>query len=150
MIEVIVNQLSADGMKFVKMISDQRMSEAWVRSIVPGAAREFAQVKCYETSALSLFYGEVSYPLRQMVEIKPAEWKRARRFAGWRLMDGEGYRVSEIIEFLGEWYFVQTHQRAQYAFVKSLPKGAERFMELDGLMLLDVEWALDKCVLIGG
>lgn len=149
MIEVVVNQVSADGMKFVRVISDQRVSEAFLWSLAPGASREFAKIHPYETAALSLFYGEVTYPLRGVVEI-PAGVGKVRRLAAWRMMESEGYCVSEIIAFLADWYFVQTKRRAQYAFVKSLPKGAERFMELDGLTLLDVDWCLEKCVLVGG
>lgn len=150
MIEVVLNQLSADGMKLVRVISDQRVTEAFLWSLVPGASREFATVKPWETAALNLFYGEVTFPVRGVVEIQAEGWKKARRLAAWRLMDAEGYRVSEVICFLAEWYFVQTHRQAQYAFVRSLPKGAERFMDVDGLVLLDVEWCLEKCVLVGG
>ena len=67
MIEVVANQLSADGMKFVRVISDRVVSEAFMQAVVPSVAREFAQVKCYDTAALSLFYGEVTYPLRGVV-----------------------------------------------------------------------------------
>ena len=156
MIEVVLNQLSADGMKLVRVISDQRVSEAFLWSLVPGAAREFAVVKPWETAALSLFYGEVKFPVRGVVEVafsgqqSAVSRRRVRKFATWRLMESEGYRVSEIICFLAEWYFAQTKRRAGYAFVRSLPKGAERFMEVDGLMLLDVEWCLEKCVMVGG
>lgn len=148
MIEVVVNQLSADGMKFVRVISDRVVSEAWMRSIVPGVAREFAQVHCYDTSALSLFYGEVTYPLRGVVEVHAQLWKKPRRFAGWRLMPGE--RASQAIHFLDEWYFVKTHRRAAYAFMKSLPKDIESGTDVNGLELHQAEWCLDKCVLVGG
>lgn len=100
MIEVVVNQLSADGMKFVKVISDRAMSEAFLWSMVPSVAREFATVRPYETSALSLFYGEVSYPLRGVVEVHAELWKKPRRFAGWRLMPGE--RASQAIHYFDD------------------------------------------------
>lgn len=148
MIEVVVNQLSAEGMKFVRVISDRVVSEAFMRAVVPSVAREFAQVKCYDTAALSLFYGEVTYPLRGVVEVHAQLWKKPRRFAGWRLMPGE--RASEAIQTLDEWFFVQTHHRAAYAFMKSLPKGIESGTDVNGLELHQAEWCLDKCVLVGG
>lgn len=148
MIEVVVNQLSADGMKFVRVISDRVVSEAFMQAVVPSVAREFAQVKCYDTAALSLFYGEVTYPLRGVVEVHAELWKKPRRFAGWRLMPGE--RASQAIHYLDEWFFVKTHRRAEYAFMRSLPKGIESGVDVNGLELHEAEWCLEKCVLVGG
>ena len=168
MIEVVLNQLSGDGMKLVRVISDKPVSETWLWSLVPGAAREFAVVKPWETAALSLFYGEVTYPVRGVVEIpvptplslrdSPPSSERASRFGGrvrrlaaWRLMEGEGYRVSEIIEFLAEWYFVQTKRKPGYAFVRKMPRQVESGeWEVDGVMLFEAEWCLEKTVMVGG
>jgi len=154
MIEIVENRVSMDGMGFVKVVSDQAVREAWMRSLVPGAAREFACVRCYPTAALSLFYGEVTYPVREVIEMHGACGEgRVRRLAVWRLMDGEGYRVSEIIEFLAEWYFVQTHRRAGYAFVKKLSVNSDEilaFEEAVGIEVLEAEWCLDRCVMVGG
>jgi hypothetical protein len=150
MIEVVTNQLSADGMKFVKVLSDKVLAEEKMLCFVPGAARDVATVKCYDTAALSLFYGEVTFPVRGVVEIPTGRVGKVRRLAAWRMVESEGYRMSEIIEFLGQWYFVQTKRKPQYAFVKSLPKNIERFTDVDGLTLLDVNWCLEKTVMVGG
>jgi hypothetical protein len=150
MIEVVTNQLSPDGMKFVKVMSDKALSDSTMLGFVPGAARDLATVKCYDTAALSLFYGEVTYPVRQVVEIPAGRVGKVRRLTAWRMVESEGYRMSEIITFLAEWYFVNTHRRPQFIFVKVLPKGVERFQEVDDLCLIDVDWALEKCVMVGG
>ena len=79
--------------------------------------------------------------------------RRVRRLAVWRLMEGEGYRVSEIIEFLAEWYFVQTKRRAGYAFVKKLSVNSDQlsvFEDEVGVLVLEAEWCLEKCVMVGG
>jgi len=65
-------------------------------------------------------------------------------------MPGEGYRLSEIVEFLAEWYFVQTRQRAGFAFARKLPRDVESGCEVDGVMLFEAEWALQGCVMVGG
>jgi len=154
MIELVENKVSADGMGFVKVVSDQAVREAWMRSLVPGAAREFAVVHCYATAALSLFYGEVTYPVREVIEMRGACGEgRVRRFAVWRMMESEGYRMSEIIEFLAEWYFVQTKRRAGYAFVKKLSVNSDQlsvFEDEVGVLVLEAEWCLEKCVMVGG
>lgn len=157
MIQIVANQLSADGMKFVRAVSDREVSEAFMRRCVPGAASEFASVKCYSTAALSLFYGEVTYPVRGVVKFQvPGVENRWRSFAAWRLMDGEGYRVSEVIEILANWFFEQTKRRPVYAFMQKLPNGIENGCDvplgddMDGVMLLAADWALEKCVMVGG
>lgn len=163
MIEVVENQLSADGMKLVRVISDWRLNETVLRQFVPGAARGLETVRCWDTAALCLFYGEVRYPIRGVVNIKcgldtplstaatrPA---RLRKFVAWRLVENEGYRVSEVIEILADWFFVQTRRRPAYAFMRKLPKEAvsgQRLAFGEELELHEAEWCLEKCVLVGG
>ncbi len=152
MIEVLVNEVQADGMKRVRVVSSGPLSEAMMMQYVPGAAREFARVKVEPTMALSLFYGEVVYPLREVVDVR-AECAvgHARRLAVWKLMPEEGYRVSEIVEFLAQWYFEKTHQRPQFAFMKKLPKDVESGeCDVAGVMLIEATWALQGCVMVGG
>lgn len=154
MIEMVLNQVSVDGMRLVRVISDRVVSEACLRSMAPGAAREFAEVRCWDTAALNLFYGEARWPVREMVEVKMPSSRfqvpTMRRLVAWRFMEGEGYRVSEVIEHLARWFFVQTHRRPGFAFMKRLPKGVECGEEVEGVMLLEAEWALERCVMVGG
>lgn len=110
----------------------------------------YVKVNCYSTSALSLFYGEVAYPLRGALEVKCEGWPKMRRLAVWRLMPEDGFRVSDVIEHLADWFFVQTHQRPSHAFMRKLPTGVESGIELDGVTLFEVDWALEKCVMVGG
>jgi hypothetical protein len=164
MIEVLLNELSLDGMRRVKVISDHAVREADLRSLVPGASQDFAVVSCQSTAALNVFYGEVTWPCREVIECRVAcVDERARRFAVWKMMPGE--RMSEVIVCVAEWYFVQTRQRPQFAFVRRMPKGAisgqrlafsgqllavDEECEDDGVMLFEAEWALNGCVMIGG
>src|SRR5574342_28770 len=153
MIEMVLNEVSVDGMRLVKVISDRVVSEACLRSVVPGAAKGFAEVKCWDTAALNLFYGEVRGPVREVVRLKvPGDGRmssartRERRLVAWRFMEGEGYRVSEVIGHLAEWFFVQTHHKPGYAFMRKLPKGVECGEEVEGVILMEAEWALERCV----
>jgi len=149
--QIIQHQLSLDGMVSVKLVSDKPVAEARMLRCVHGPTLDYAQVKCYSTTALSLFYGEVTFPMRGAVEVHCDGWKKMRRLACWRLMKEDGFSVSQVIEFLVNWYFVQTHRMPNYAFIRKLPKPAFSGQLLAGdVMLMEAEWALEKCVMVGG
>lgn len=38
----------------------------------------------------------------------------------------------------------------KYLFVKRLPKGAENCMDVQGMILLEAEWMLERSVAVGG
>ena len=150
--EVVTNTISVDGMRLVKMISDAEVREARMLRFVPGASMEFAKVHCYPTTALGVFYGEVTYPAREVVDFPFAACRegKVRKLAVWRLMPEEGYRLSELVAFVAEWFFVQTKRRPEWAFVRKLPSGVENFVEVEGVMLTEADWALEKCLMVGG
>lgn len=148
--EIVYRLVSLDGMVSVKLVSDREISPERMMRFVTGPCRDYANVNCYPTSALSLFYGEVTFPLRGALELTAEGWRKPKRFAVWKLMKEDGFRVSEVIEFISQWYFVQTKRRPSYAFMKSLPQNAECGMEIDDVMLMQADWALDGCVMVGG
>lgn len=147
--EIVHNLVRMDGMCELKLMSDAALTEAQVLRYVPVGVRALAQVKCYDTAALSLFYGEAVYPCREVVRCQvsciPSKF---RKLAVWKLLPGE--HVSVVIGEMAMWYFASAHRRAKFAFIKRLPKGAENGMEIAGLMLLEAEWALTGCVMVGG
>lgn len=176
--EIVYDRLSLDGMRQVKLVSDHAVSEARMRMFVgsgptpsPSPNTSYLErgvsVHCYDTAALSLFYGEVTFPVRGAVEVMAEGWIKPRRFAVWRLMQADGLRVSEVIERLADWYFAQTHRKAGYVFMRKLPVGVEdgtpfglrplppnsesaNLGEDNELYIFEAEWALEKCVMVGG
>jgi hypothetical protein len=152
--EIVHNHVTMEGMREVKLVSDREILEARMLGFVNGASRGLEIVKCYPTAALNLFYGEVSFPCREVIEFKLEKRLRVHHLVVWKLVPEEGYHVSEIIQFLAEWYFVRAHQKPQYAFMRKLPAGVEngQRLEIDGyeLDLFEAEWALTGCLMIGG
>lgn len=150
--EIVYNRVLSDGMCEVKLVADHELTRARMLRFVTCPCLDYAVVNCYSTAALSLFYGEVTYPLRGALELCCEGWIKPKRFGVWRLMKDDGFSVSQIIEWMANWYFVQTHRKPSYAFLKKLPKEAVsgQLLADSDVMLMEAEWALDKCVMVGG
>lgn len=147
--EIIENRLTEDGFRELKLMSDVPVKEERVMRFITLAAREHAQIRCYDTTALSLFYGEARWAVRgDAVDIHCEGWIRFRRFVAWKILPGE--RMSEAIS-LARCAYVKLFVRCpKYAFTRSLPKSVESCVEVDDVMLLQADWALPGCLLIGG
>lgn len=140
MIQVLVNELLADGTRRVRVVSDQ--------APVPYHIGDQAAVRSWDDEALGLHYLEVTWPCMDVVHVQLEGMPKCRKMLVWKFLPGE--RVSQVIRYVADWYFAQTHHRPQYAFVRSLPAGVENGQEVDGVMLMEAEWALPGCVFIGG
>lgn len=142
MIEYLINELCADGMRHVKIVSDS--PDALLNFPIEGA-----RIERKSDELLGLHYVEVWWACRGFVDFHfEGLPKGFRRLAVWKFAQGE--RASEIINCLVEWFFVQTHHHPQFAWMKQLPSGVENGIEVHGVTLLQADWALPGCVLIGG
>jgi hypothetical protein len=140
MIEIVKNEISLDGMRTVRVVSDL--------CPIPFPVKEGANVRRWDDELLGLHYVEMEYPSMDFVDVHFEGMEQFRRLLVWMFLPGE--RVSKVVEFAANWYFQQTHHRPQFAFMKRLPQGAENGTEVDGCILIQAEWALDGCVMIGG
>lgn len=151
--EIIENKLTEDGFRQVKLVSDVEVKEERMMCFVPIPAREHAQIHCFQSSALSLFYGEARWPAHgDIVDIRAEVWAAGayewRRFAAWKLMPGE--RMSEAIRSALVYYTRYCSRFPQYAFARTLPKTIESGIDVDDLILLQADWVPPGCLLIGG
>jgi hypothetical protein len=141
--------LTEDGLRHLKMFSDVKVSDERMKRFVPAASLEHAQIRCYDTAALSLFYGEAKWPVRgDAVDVHCEGWVKFRRVVAWKLMPGE--RMSEAISLAKCSYIKLFVRSPRFAFTRTLPRAVENGVEVDGVMLLQAEWALPGCVMIGG
>ena len=140
MIEIVVNEITGEGMHRVRVVSDV--------APVPFPITHGAEIRRWDDELLGLHYAESTYPCREVVCVQLEGAPKPRKLAVWKLMPGE--RVSEIISHVANWYFCSAHHRPQYAFMARLPKGVDNGVEVDGVTLLEADWALSGCVMIGG
>lgn len=87
-------------------------------------------------------------PYRGVIDI-PAACKegKVRRLVVWNL---EGcLSVTMALYDAAHEYERLFGGRAEFGFMKKLPKAAEHGMELGDLILLEAEWMLERCVAVG-
>ena len=148
MIEVVLNDVLDDGMRRLRLVSDQVIDPAVVVFSKPLPCGAGMCARMWSDALLGLHYAEWTWACMDVVEMHFEGDDTKRKFVMWKFLPGE--RVSDVIKFVADWYFAQTHHHAEFAFMKQLPKGAEIGIEVDGCMLMEADWALPGCVLIGG
>ena len=146
--QIVLNQLMNDGMCQVKLLSDTPVRPARMLRFVPTPALDFAEVNCYDTAALCLFYGEVKYPVREVVEMRCEGWILPRQMVVWKLMPGE--RMSEELKLACAYYFQHFFRYPTFAFVRNLPRDIGSEVEVGRVLLLQAEWAIPGCLMVGG
>ena len=146
--EVVVNELTVDGMRRVKVVSDAALDEARFRELIPLEGRERAVFVPGGDEGLGIFSLEVLWPVYGPAEfavLGPLKFRRLMVvnfcYAG---------RVSEAIKLAVSEFLSRTHFAARDAFVRDLPQGAENGMLVHGVILQAAEWMPAGCVAVGG
>lgn len=96
-------------------------------------------------------------PFRGVLDVHAEGWVKMRRLVAWSLVDGgqwtvDGGRLS-VREGLREaWrlYVRLFGGEPRFAFMRRLPRGVENCVEVGGMVLLEAEWMLERCVAVGG
>lgn len=139
MIEVLVNDVTLEGMRYVKVVSDM----APVPYCVP--AGSIAQT--WPDELLGLYYLEFSWPCREAISLQCEGWKCAREMVLWKLAPGE--RVSEVLKQMMALFGERFKGFPDYAFMRKLPKTIENGFELDDVMFIEAEWVPQGCIALG-
>src|SRR3989304_17096 len=71
-----------------------------------------------------------------------------RRLVVWKLMAGE--RISEGMR-CAAWRYSELFLRwPAFAFIRTKPAGVENGIEIEDVMLMEANWALPGCLMVGG
>jgi len=148
--EIVINELTHEGMRRVKVIGDTAISVTRYQAMVPYEAfvRAPVDVVSSRDDALGLFCAELTWPVFEPYEIFNYGPKRFRRVMIVNFVYAE--RVSDCIYLAVINYFSGTRFMPGYAFVSQLPRGAEDGMCVHGVQLFVAEWMPARCVAIGG
>lgn len=138
MIEVLVNDVTLEGMRYVKVVSDI--------APVPYPIPAGSIVQTWPDELLGLFYLEVMWPCREAVSIRCEGWPCAKPMVLWKLASGE--RVSDALKKALGVYAERFKSFPAYAFMKKLPKTIENGFEAEDMCLFEAEWVPAGCIAI--
>jgi len=118
------------------------MSNSPIEMALPAGA------KAERTQEAGIYHLRAEWMFWGMLDIQPREWLKPRRLLVWSLRPGE--RVSEAIQSAVEMWTRAVGWGPQFAWVRSLPVGAEWCQDVCGCILLEAEWIMMNCVAVGG
>lgn len=106
------------------------------------------QVREWSDALLDLHYIELKRPYRGPVEIFFPDYEpRFIRVLAWAIQND---KVSQCIQDGAAAYASMTARWPRTAWIHALPKGADYGVEVDGVILIDISWALPGYVFLGG
>lgn len=141
--QVLEDLITLDGARRLKVVSDRRLTDL----SVPDYAKDCKNVRTWQDADLGLHYLEMTYPYRGPAEVLLECWPKKRRMVIWALL---GQRVSRAMQEAAIMYASTFARWPGYAFIRKLPRKVENGVEVDGVMLLQTEWALPGVLMVGG
>ena len=142
MIEVLLNDVTLEGMRRVKVVSDAPIDPATLT--LPSPFKGEGDVRTWSDDLLGLHYLEATWACREAVKIRCEGWTCARNMVLWKLAQGE--RVSLALkQAVYAWRFKSF---PAYAFMKTMPKTIENGFEAEEMVLFEAEWVPAGCIAI--
>jgi len=135
---VVESYVDAQCIRHVHLMSN---NPSWLRSAQREGGGEILQ-------GAGVWYYRAEYPYRGILNFHCEGWVKFRRLVVWNL-DGYG-SVRDAISDAFIYFWRYTKFQPGYCFFSKLPAGVEFAQEYEGLVLLEADWMLEKCVAVGG
>lgn len=142
MIKTLLNDVTLEGMRRVKVVSDAPIELA----ALPVSIVQPAEIRSWKDESLGLHYLEATWPCREAISVRLETWKAARSMVLWKM--GPGERVSEQFKSALSVFGDRFKCWPAYAFMKKLPRGIENGYELDDVIFLEAEWVPAGCMAV--
>jgi len=143
-IEVLFNDVTLEGMRHVKVVSDEPLEGLTLSPLVDILAG--AHRHTWMDELLGLHYLEATWPCREAVSIRCEGWPCARDTVLWKLLPGE--RVSEAFRDAFQIYLERFKRFPDYAFLRRMPKEIENGFEMSDVIFLEAAWMPAGCIAI--
>lgn len=88
-----------------------------------------------------------TWPICGPMYINGEGWPMPKKFVVWHLSLADSVKIA--LYEANKKYEDIFSERAEYAFVRTLPRGIENGVEVGNLMLFEAEWMMRKCVAVG-
>lgn len=141
MIEILLNDVTLDGMRRVRVASDLDASS------LPAFVPLSAKVRTWSDDALGLHYLEATWPCRELIMVKCEAWKCSYPLVVWKLAPGE--RVSEAFQAAFRIWAEKYKACPDFAFMRRLPKTIENGFEMYGSFFFEADWVPPGCIAVG-
>ena len=124
--------------------------------LMSNAVLNFDALKAYHAPADAMFdvrkeagvhHLRAKWLLCGPLVIKAEGWPQPKRFLVWNLSLAGSVKIA-LFE-ANRKYEDLFSKRAEYAFIRKLPRGVENGVEVGNLMLFEAEWMVRKCVAVG-
>ncbi len=142
MIEILLNDVTLDGMRRLKVVSDSPIASDLLPVSLPDR-----QWREWKDDALGLHYLEATWPCREVIEIKCEGWIEARPFMLWKLEPGQTVRTAFALASI-EWT-VKFNCFPDFVFMRKLPKVIENGFEIDDVTFMEADWVPSGCIAVG-
>lgn len=146
--EVVLNTLGHDGMRKIKIIGDDAINPERYRYLIPAKAAEKAVFEERPDPLLNIHSLEISFPVYGPHDVFYPSPKGFRRFMFVHF--DYARRVSDCIKLARDGFISGTGFPPMYAYVATLPSGADEWMVVHGCELFVAEWMPSNCVAVGG
>jgi hypothetical protein len=145
--QIIENAITFDGMRSLKVIGEVEIDAMKWQAMIPNEAQGLVKCRGWKDESLGIYYLTMVWPARDCIPgVMVGKVRYERPMVIWRMVAGE--RVSTAIQEAAKLFKREHGRQPEFAWLKTIPKGAEQYVE--DVELLQVDWAYPGCVMVGG
>lgn len=143
MIDILVDDITPEGMRRLKLVSDRVIDAEVTLPIVPPS---HAEVRAWSDDGLGLHYLEAVWMCREAVGLQCEGWGRKKGVVVWKLAAGERVSVAlhPAMALFGETFKCFP----VYAFMRKLPSVIENWFEVAGVEFHQADWVPAGCLVL--
>jgi hypothetical protein len=137
------------------MVAEDEIDAKWIHrvKVMAGKVKDLDQFSVPEHAALKRYEDEIhlhhleaSWPARELVRVPVMEAAGAYLLVvAWWIGDG---KVSAAMVEAGAVLALAFGKDPSYAFIRSIPAGAEEFVEVKGICLVQANWVPDGFIAV--
>ncbi len=137
------NNVTADGFRVVHLMSNVVIDSGALQTGFDAPAG----VNFEARKEAGVYHLRATWPICGPIYINGEGWPMPRKFVMWHLSLVDSVKLA--LYEANKKYEDMFLERAEYAFIRKLPRGVENGVEVGNLMLFKAEWMVRQCVAVG-